>query len=88
MSKILRKKLMPAEILVASSLLLAPCAVLTGYGQNSPQSPNSRSLECSSRCIHSPSGLYPSRGFYPSRGLYSARRSDRRDHARGQTRQH
>jgi beta-barrel assembly-enhancing protease len=32
------KKLIPAEILVASSLLLAPCLALTGYGQNSPQS--------------------------------------------------
>jgi predicted Zn-dependent protease len=38
MSKMLRKKLIPAEFLIASSLLLAPCLALTGYGQNSPQS--------------------------------------------------
>ena len=36
MSKMLRKKLIPAEFMVASSLLLAPGFVLTGYGQNSP----------------------------------------------------
>jgi predicted Zn-dependent protease len=33
------KRLIPAEFLVASGLLLAPCLALTGYGQNSPQSP-------------------------------------------------
>jgi predicted Zn-dependent protease len=38
MSKMLRKKLIPAEFLVASSLLLAPGLALTGYGQSSPQS--------------------------------------------------
>ena len=38
MSKMLRKRLTPAEFLVASSLLLAPCLALTGYGQNGPQS--------------------------------------------------
>ena len=38
MSKMLRKKLIPAEFLVVSSLLLAPSLALTGYGQNSPQS--------------------------------------------------
>jgi predicted Zn-dependent protease len=38
MSKMLRKRLIPAEFAVASSLLLAPCLALTGYGQNSPQS--------------------------------------------------
>ena len=37
MSKMLRKKLIPAELMVASSLLLAPAFTLTGYGQNSPQ---------------------------------------------------
>jgi beta-barrel assembly-enhancing protease len=43
MSKMLRKKLIPAEFLVASSLLLAPGLALTGYGQNTPQNtpPNS-----------------------------------------------
>ena len=46
MSKMLRKKLIPAEFLVVSSLLLAPSLALTGYGQNSPQSspPNCCSL--------------------------------------------
>jgi predicted Zn-dependent protease len=40
MNKMLRKKLMPAEFLVASSLLLAPGIALTGYAQNtSPGSP-------------------------------------------------
>jgi beta-barrel assembly-enhancing protease len=34
MSKMLRKKLISAEFLVASSLLLAPGLALTGYGQN------------------------------------------------------
>ncbi len=38
MSKMLRKRLIPAEFLVASSLLLAPGLALTGYGQNSPPS--------------------------------------------------
>ena len=38
MSKMLRKKLIPAEFLVASSLLLAPGLALTGYGQSSPLS--------------------------------------------------
>jgi predicted Zn-dependent protease len=37
MSKMLRKKLIPAEFLVASSLLLAPGLALTGYGQTTPQ---------------------------------------------------
>jgi beta-barrel assembly-enhancing protease len=37
MSKMLRKKLIPAELMFASSLLLAPGLALTGYGQNSPQ---------------------------------------------------
>jgi predicted Zn-dependent protease len=37
MSKMLRKKLIPAEFVVASSLLLAPGFTLTGLGQNSPQ---------------------------------------------------
>jgi beta-barrel assembly-enhancing protease len=42
MNKMLRKKLMPAEFLVASSLLLAPGIALTGYAQNtSPSSPQS-----------------------------------------------
>jgi beta-barrel assembly-enhancing protease len=40
MNKMLRKKLMPAEFLVASSLLLAPGIAITGYAQNtSPSSP-------------------------------------------------
>jgi predicted Zn-dependent protease len=34
----MRKRLIPAEFLVASSLLLAPSLALTGYGQNNPQS--------------------------------------------------
>jgi beta-barrel assembly-enhancing protease len=38
MSKMLRKKLISAELMIASSLLLAPGFTLTGYGQNSPQS--------------------------------------------------
>ena len=38
MNKMLRKKLMPAEFLVASSLLLAPGIALTGYAQNTSQS--------------------------------------------------
>jgi beta-barrel assembly-enhancing protease len=38
MSKMLRKKLISAELMVASSLLLAPGFTLTGYGQNTPQS--------------------------------------------------
>jgi predicted Zn-dependent protease len=33
----LRKKLIPAELMFASSLLLAPGLALTGYGQNTPQ---------------------------------------------------
>jgi beta-barrel assembly-enhancing protease len=37
MSKMLRKKLIPAELMFASSLLLAPGLALNGYGQNSPQ---------------------------------------------------
>jgi len=37
MSKMLRKKLISAEFLVASSLLLAPGLALTGFGQNTPQ---------------------------------------------------
>jgi beta-barrel assembly-enhancing protease len=37
MSKMLRKKLISAEFLVASSLLLTPGLALTGYGQNTPQ---------------------------------------------------
>src|SRR6202167_3473265 len=32
------KRLIPAEFLVVSSLLLAPSLALTGFGQNSPQS--------------------------------------------------
>jgi len=40
MNNMLRKKLMPAEILVASSLLLAPGIAFNGYAQNtSPSSP-------------------------------------------------
>jgi beta-barrel assembly-enhancing protease len=38
MSKMLRRKLISAELMVASSLLLAPGFTLTGYGQNTPQS--------------------------------------------------
>ena len=38
MNKMLRKKLMPAEFLIASSLLLAPGIALTGYAQNTSQS--------------------------------------------------
>ena len=38
MNKMLRKKLMPAEFLVASSLLLAPGIAFTGYAQNTSQS--------------------------------------------------
>jgi predicted Zn-dependent protease len=38
MSKMLRKKLISAELMVASSLLLTPGLALSGYGQNSPQS--------------------------------------------------
>jgi predicted Zn-dependent protease len=38
MSKMLRKKLISAELMVASSLLLSPAFTLTGFGQNSPQS--------------------------------------------------
>src|ERR1700674_379931 len=37
MSNMLRKSLIPAELMVASSLLLAPSFTLTGYGQNTPQ---------------------------------------------------
>ena len=37
MSNMLRKSLIPAELMVASSLLLAPSFTLTGYGQNNPQ---------------------------------------------------
>jgi predicted Zn-dependent protease len=37
MNNMLRKKLMPAEFLVASSLLLAPGIAFTGYAQNTPQ---------------------------------------------------
>jgi beta-barrel assembly-enhancing protease len=37
MSKMLRKKLISAELMVASSLLLSPAFTVTGYGQNSPQ---------------------------------------------------
>jgi predicted Zn-dependent protease len=37
MSKMLRKKLIPAEFLVASSLLLAPGLAPIGFGQNTPQ---------------------------------------------------
>jgi predicted Zn-dependent protease len=37
MNNMLRKKLMPAEILVASSLLLTPGIALTGYAQNTSQ---------------------------------------------------
>jgi predicted Zn-dependent protease len=37
MNKMLRKKLIPAELMVAGSLLLAPGLVPIGYGQNSPQ---------------------------------------------------
>ncbi len=37
MSKMLRKKLIPAELMFASSLLLAPGLAVTCYGQNSPQ---------------------------------------------------
>ena len=50
MSKMLRKKLIPAEFLVASSLLLAPGLALTGYGQNSPQTSRRRPApaDCSS----------------------------------------
>ena len=33
----LRKKLIPAELIFASSLLLAPGLASTGYGQNTPQ---------------------------------------------------
>ena len=36
MSNMLRKSLIPAELMVASSLLLAPSFTLTGYGQNNP----------------------------------------------------
>jgi predicted Zn-dependent protease len=38
MSKMLSKKLISAELMIATSLLLAPGLTLTGYGQNSPQS--------------------------------------------------
>jgi beta-barrel assembly-enhancing protease len=37
MSKMLRKKLISAELMVASSLLLSPAFTVTGYGQTSPQ---------------------------------------------------
>jgi beta-barrel assembly-enhancing protease len=37
MNNMLRKKLMPAEFLVASSLLLTPGIALTGYAQNTSQ---------------------------------------------------
>jgi beta-barrel assembly-enhancing protease len=37
MSKMLRKKLIPAELMFASSLLLAPGLALIGYAQNTPQ---------------------------------------------------
>jgi beta-barrel assembly-enhancing protease len=37
MSKILRKKLIPAELMFASSLLLVPSLALTGYAQATPQ---------------------------------------------------
>ena len=37
MSKMLRKKLIPAELMFASSLLLAPGLASTGYAQNTPQ---------------------------------------------------
>ena len=36
MSNMLRKSLIPAELVVASSLLLAPIFTLTGFGQNNP----------------------------------------------------
>jgi hypothetical protein len=37
MSNMLRKSLIRAELMVASSLLLAPGFTLMGYGQNNPQ---------------------------------------------------
>ena len=37
MSNMLRKSLIPADLVGASSLLLAPSFTLTGYGQNNPQ---------------------------------------------------
>ena len=53
------KRLIPAEFLVVSSLLLAPSLALTGYGQNSPQSspqaspPTAAPVGYSSGCIDS-----------------------------------
>jgi hypothetical protein len=53
MSKMLRKKLISAELMVASSLLLVPGFTLTGYGQNTPQSspPSSPSARLLCSCV-------------------------------------
>ena len=58
MSKMLRKKLISAELMVASSLLLSPAFTLTGYGQNSPQSSPAASPQSSPPS--SPSSTPPS----------------------------
>ena len=88
MSKMLRKKLISAEFLVASSLLLAPGLALTGYGQNTPQSsppPTPQTTPPSTPQSSPPS--CDSLG-YPTRGIDSSRPIDRPDYAGGESRQH
>src|ERR1700733_11823223 len=58
MSKMLRKKLIPAEFVVASSLLLAPGFTLTGFGQNSPQTSTPTSPQTSTPTA-APAGAPP-----------------------------
>ena len=69
MNKMLRKKLMPAEFLVASSLLLAPGVALTGYAQNTSQSSPQASPPSSP-------ATPPARRYPSGRIGYSARPSD------------
>ena len=80
MSKMLRKKLISAEFLVASSLLLAPGLALTGYGQNNtpqttpPRQPHKAPHQAPHKAPH-PLRLPPIP--LPRRRLHRARRLTR-----------
>jgi beta-barrel assembly-enhancing protease len=63
MIHMLRKSLMPAELMVASSLLLAPSFTLTGYGQNNPQ--NSPAQPQASQPAATPSDTPPASDTTP-----------------------
>ncbi len=87
MSKVLSKKLISAELMVATSLLLAPGFSLTGYGQNTPP------IQPAQQPVKHPANRGP--GRHSARLLGSCvlrpgfeRRPGRCENARRQTGQH